>query len=150
MEHEHITQEWVLERFDEVYPVHLSALWRLLVELRHHFDGDLDSMLILLAISVGTERDDWRVALLDKWQPKRRTRPTNTLSLSQSTGIARESVRRKLDALSARGWIVRDAKGNWEPTLAAAETLQPATLETVEYLRRIFAAGLGAKPASEA
>lgn len=38
--------------------------------------------------------------------------PTNAFSIAQATGIPRQTVRRKLVLLEARGWIARDSTGN--------------------------------------
>ena len=37
----------------------------------------------------------------------------NSSSIAEISGIPRETVRRKLEALGARGWIARDARGLW-------------------------------------
>lgn len=37
--------------------------------------------------------------------------PCNAFSISQATGIPRETVRRKIAALIEKGWVKRDAKG---------------------------------------
>lgn len=137
-----VTQEWILEKFNDLYPAHLGGMGRLLIALRRHFDGDLDSMLVLLTISAGTEREDWREALLEDYRPRLRVRPTNTKSIADATGIARETVRRKLKTLREKGWVARTENGNWEPTDKAARDLRPATFETVVYLRTIVSAAL--------
>ena len=38
---------------------------------------------------------------------------TNSSSIAEVTGIPRETVRRKLEALARRGWVERDADGLW-------------------------------------
>ena len=53
-------------------------------------------------------------------------RPCNAFSISSSTGIPRETVRRKVSHLIQNGWISRDAKGGLTITAkAAALCLQP-------------------------
>lgn len=37
--------------------------------------------------------------------------PCNAFSIGQATGIPRETVRRKITSLVAKGWVKRDAKG---------------------------------------
>ena len=124
MRQDNITSDWVMARFDDIYPVYRSAFARLLVTLRADFDGDLDAMLVLLTLSLGTERQNWGEALLGQAEQSSAVRVTNTLSISEATGIPRETVRRKLDAMAAKGWIVRDAKRNWAPTKQAAQDLR--------------------------
>jgi DNA-binding GntR family transcriptional regulator len=37
--------------------------------------------------------------------------PTNAFSISQATGIPRETVRRKIDKLEKKGWVVKNDRG---------------------------------------
>ena len=37
--------------------------------------------------------------------------PTNAFSISQATGIPRETVRRKIDKLQQKGWVVKNDQG---------------------------------------
>lgn len=146
MGRDQITNEWVMDRFDDIYPTYRAAFARLLVTLREDFDGDLDAMLVLLTLSLGTERQNWGEALLGQAEQTGAVRVTNTLSISQATGIPRETVRRKLDAMAAKGWIVRDAKRNWAPTRRAAEDLRKGSRETIDFVRALLSAARAAKP----
>jgi len=38
-------------------------------------------------------------------------KPTNAFSISEATGIPRETVRRKIDKLQKKGWVVKTKKG---------------------------------------
>jgi hypothetical protein len=140
-----ITNEWILERFDAIYPVYRIAFARLLVTLRRDFDGDLDAMLVLLTLSLGTDRENWAEALFGEHAHAPQQRLTNTQSIAHASGIPRETVRRKLETMEARGWISRDAKGNWTPTQGASGDLRPSSLETIAFLRAILAAALAAE-----
>ena len=135
-----ITKEWVVDRFDDIYPTYRFALARLLVVLRRDFDGDLDAMLVLLTLSLGTDRRDWAEALLGEFVPSSPARLTNTQSISLASGIPRETVRRKLEAMQARCWIERDAKGNWRPCSGAAKDLRESSQETIYFIRSLAAA----------
>lgn len=137
-----ISEDWITERLDSLWPAHLAGFARLLTVLRGQFEGDLDAMLILLAVSLGTEKEDWREALLGVPCRTLRTSTTNGLSIAEMTGIPRETVRRKLALLHDRGWIERDAAGNWTTTRCAAEDLRPSTMATLLYLRTLFGAAL--------
>jgi hypothetical protein len=141
-----ITNEWVLDRLDDIYPVYRVALARLLVTLRNEFDGDLDAMLVLLTVSLGTQRENWVEGLLGQHEQAGAMRVTNTLSIAQATGIPRETVRRKLDTMEAKGWITRDGAGNWVPTRRAAEDLRKGSQETIGFIRTVLAAALTARP----
>jgi hypothetical protein len=141
-----ITNEWILDRFDDIYPAYRVAFARLMVTLRRDFDGDLDAMLVLLTLSLGTERTDWGKALLGKLEAAVPTRLTNTQSIALATGIPRESVRRKLEAMQAKGWVTRDDDRNWAPTRATADDLRASSVETIGFMRILVGAALNASP----
>jgi len=76
-------------------------------------DGDLDKLFIVLVVGMRTAEDK-RVLDLDPEDVLSgavNTYPslsTNVRSISDSTGIPKESVRRKVAALIEAGWIRRD------------------------------------------
>jgi hypothetical protein len=139
-----VTNEWILDRFDSIYPAHRVAFARLLLTLRRDFEGDLDAMLVLLTLSLGTDRTGWAESLFEKFDSVPQTRLTNTQSIALASGIPRETVRRKLEAMQGRGWIVRDEKGNWTPTPGASEDLRASSQETLNYIRAIAVAVMSA------
>jgi hypothetical protein len=75
--------------------------------------------------------------------------PTNAYSISQATGIPRETVRRKIDKLVKKGWILKNSRGG----VAISETvadhftedfnkkLLADLLETSECIREILEKG---------
>lgn len=91
--------------FGAVWPVHVEGFIRLLSGLRQVFDGDLDSVLILAVVgSAVLPRDRLPKDLayedfLTGESRRNLVTPLNTHSISQITGIPRESVRRKLSKL---------------------------------------------------
>ena len=137
---ENVTDAWIEERLDTLYPRHIAAFVRLQTELRALFDGDLDAMLVLAATSLSMEGSGWRDALLSNHPLQARSNPTNTHSIAIVTGIPRETVRRKLKWLQDKGWVTRDAKGNWTPSRTAARDLEHGTKATITYLRTILTA----------
>lgn len=139
-----ITNEWILDRYDKIYPMYRLAFARLLVTLRRDFDGDLDAMLVLLTLSLGTDREGWAQALLGNHVAATQKGITNTQSIALASGIPRESVRRKLDAIEKRGWIARDENRNWAPTSGASKDLRASSQETISFIRAIAAAALAA------
>jgi hypothetical protein len=145
-----ITNEWIMDRFDEIYPAYRFAFARLLVTLRRDFGGDLDAMLVLLTLSLGTDRRDWAEALLGEFEPSSQGRLTNTQSISQASGIPRETARRKLEAMQARGWIERDGKGNWTPSPRVVSDLRESSQETISFIRALAAAILAADGKAQA
>jgi hypothetical protein len=144
MSQSRITKEWIVDRFDQIYPTYRVALARLLVTLRRDFDGDLDAMLVLLTLSLGTDRKNWTEALLGNFEPSMQVRLTNTQSIALASGIPRETVRRKLETMQARGWIERDGKGNWTPAPGAVADLRASSQETISFLRTLAALILAA------
>ena len=136
----HITRGWVEERLDVLHPAHVGAMVRLLTDLRTLFDGDLDAMVILATTSCSMRAEGWWDALFDSKALQAEQKPTNTQSIAHVTKIPRETVRRKLRWLEHKGWVERDAKGNWKPTQTAANDLRSGSDATVIYLTHILKA----------
>lgn len=84
--------------------------------LYHQFDGDMLQIIVLGEISIRNVDQFFRKGgadapekLLDDVQ--RRTKlmqSCNVLSISEATGIPRETVRRKVATLIEKGWLYRD------------------------------------------
>jgi hypothetical protein len=143
-----ITDAWVVDRLDTIYPAYRHAFARLLVVLRQEFDGDLDAMMVLLSVSLDVMRDDWREGLFEAQTVSRQSRLTNTQSIAETTGIPRESVRRKLARMQAKGWIERTGDGGWRPTPQASADLRAGSSATVTFIAAVIAAAVAAKPTS--
>ena len=88
----------------------------LLRTLYHQFDGDMVQMMILGEISLHNVAQFFRQGgadvpekLLDDMQRRDQLMQScNALSISEATGIPRETVRRKVDQLLEKGWLYRD------------------------------------------
>ena len=89
----------------------------LLRDLYRRFDGDMVEIIVLGEIamrnvsqffskSAGAVPEKW---LDDEGQRNKLMRPCNVLSISDATGIPRETVRRKVKQLIDKGWLCRDA-----------------------------------------
>lgn len=117
-----------------------------LADCSRTFEGDLQQMLILALIGQMHLR-----ACLDEdggvWQ----TSPTLDTSISASrlsdvTGIPRQTVRRKLQALESRGWIVQNAEGRWQIVVddqgipASRQALADLDNQSTERFARLHAA----------
>jgi hypothetical protein len=131
-----IDEQWVVERLDRLWPAHTLALADLLIVLRRQFDGDLDALLIMLIVAIGTHAEDW-AGILSLSEATVEQRPTNTASIAQISGIPRESVRRKLENLAAGGYVRRNPSGHWLLATGVAARLAPGTSATIRYLARI-------------
>jgi predicted transcriptional regulator len=114
--------------------------------LRIAFGGDLDLLMILMAIAERTPSDAWETdvtdlsQILDAPDVRRPQRPINIQSVSDFTGIPRETVRRKVGRLEKMGWVLRNADGTLSVAPQAAVDLEEATGQTILYLAEVIAA----------
>jgi len=87
----------------------------------HAYDGDM--LLTLVLGEIGTRNvgrffdtsEDFLVSenlLDDVTEHQRVLRPCNALSISDATGIPRETVRRKVNLLIKKGWVYQNEKGH--------------------------------------
>lgn len=115
--HEYLAQDAF--RFFYRWGGHLSSV---LIKLRGAFDGDLDQFLIYLVFMLAELA---RVRAMEEAVAKgaerviSKPRGLNALSIADITRIPRESVRRKLVALTASGRILRGEDGLYYPGPAA-------------------------------
>jgi hypothetical protein len=135
----------IQEDFGQVWPVHLSGFTDLLVRLRAEFDGDLDLMLVLAVIADRTRPDRWTPELLTYRQLTQgevgghHQHPINLHSVAEFTGIPRETVRRKVALLTAKGWVDRHPDGSLTVGRRAATDLEAATTHSIAYLAALLA-----------
>lgn len=121
---------------------HIRAFSVLLIKLRAEIGNDLDNVLILSVVAEryyaavecakGADAND--VGL----RPSAEEFGINAHSVALYTGIPRETVRRKIKILLAKGWLECGAKGNLAPTSRAAEDLAEATVATSTYLQAVM------------
>jgi predicted transcriptional regulator len=121
----------------------LSGFIRLLIQLREAFDDDIDLMIVLAAIGERTRPESWQPEPITYRQITRRKgeeylqMPINMQSVSDFTGIPRETVRRKIQFLEKKGWVKRDADGRLTISGTAAVELEKSTIHSIEYLAAI-------------
>ena len=105
------------------------------------FDGDIESALILGEIAHYNVRhvimkSRYRMAPIEVTNESQSLNSglsgCNALSISAATGIARETVRRKIKTLEERGWVTRDDTGELIVTLAASHDFADFNQETVQ------------------
>lgn len=99
---------------------HLIASFtvQMMRNLYHDFDGDLVLIIVLGEISMRNVDQFFRKGgadipekLLDDVEMRNRLlQPCNVLSISEASGIPRETVRRKVAQLIEKGWLYRDAR----------------------------------------
>lgn len=92
------------------------------------FDGDLVAAIILgevahhnirLALQSRSTREE--VLALESHEALGELLPCNAFSVSQATGLPRETVRRKVLGLIRRGWLVRNRRGELEVSAVPGE-----------------------------
>lgn len=130
-------------RFGKLHALHSDALTRYLVECRKACDGDLDLFLIIAIIGertfsavrapVSMSHDEFVKGTVGNIEPQ----PINLQSIADFSGIPRETVRRKLELLIARGWVQRGEHGYVTATDIANHDLAELTCSTVRYLATI-------------
>lgn len=61
-------------------------------------------------------------------------RPCNALSISEATGVPRETVRRKVDMLIKKGWVYKNEKGHIYLTPEVAKHFEQFLFASIEAL----------------
>ncbi len=126
------SSEKITSHFGHIFPTHVDALCELLIVLRQQFFGDLDLMLILAIIGSRalparqTSNMTYAEFISDNAKD-RADQPINIQSIAECSGIARETVRRKVHKLEELGFIARDPSGMLTVTDKAINQLAPAT-----------------------
>ena len=130
------------ERYGDVHPKILRHLIAWVLLMRESFDGDLDLMVVLAVIGDRALKDPSvrgysYQGLIDRKPVATRIPLTNRKSIADSTGIPRETVRRKVATLIARGWVEELPDGSLIPALASKTDLYATTLRSFEVLGRL-------------
>ncbi len=136
----------VERNFGKLHALHVAALTRHLIECRRACDGDLDLFLVLTIIGERTfssrsvpdamSHTEFLKGTVDSVEPL----AINLQSIADYSGIPRETVRRKIEQLIARGWVRRDALRFVTATDQANGELRELTASTLHYLRDMQAA----------
>lgn len=131
----------IAHNFGKLHARHAGILIRYLVECRRASDGDLDLFLIMATIGERTfnERhapdamslEEFVGGTVGKIEPL----PINAQSISDFTGIPRETVRRKIDTLLKKGWVKRDQKNYFTATDDVNHAFSRLTEITQKYLQ---------------
>lgn len=125
----------------------ISLSLRLLLHLRAQFQGDLDSGIVHLVLLEQAARHPNFNSMLtagdgedaaDAWAS---LYGVNTKSIADSTGIARETVRRKLRELERRGWAMRHPDGLYRVTRSAMMESREEAAELTKILAALASQG---------
>jgi hypothetical protein len=137
------TAERIRENFGAIWPVHVENLTRLLILCRQVFDGDMDLFLVMAVVGERTfsARNADKSLDFETWQSggarSAKREEINASSIAHFCRIPRETVRRKLAVLKAKGWVVVDERGNYLATPKSSAELEPLTKESIAYLARM-------------
>jgi hypothetical protein len=140
-----VIDEKILKDFGVIWPRHVASLTQFLIECRLHFDGDLDLFLVLCIIGDRTFSARHAPSGMDfeNWNKTRvetvRSEDINVQSISDFSSIPRETVRRKLNVLVEKGWVIRDERGFITATTKAKTDLAPLTQTSLVYLTKMKA-----------
>ena len=145
----------VTTHFGHLYPAHVEELCELLIVLRKQFFGDLDLMLILAIIGSRTlpARQSTAMSYTEFMDPDKEVvqrQPINIQSVAECSGIARETVRRKILKLESLGLVLRDESGMLSVTAKAATNLSASTEASLQYLVALGDSYLAASRDTEA
>lgn len=145
------SSEKITSHFGHIFPTHVDALCEMLIVLRQQFFGDLDLMLILAIIGSRalparqTSNMTYAEFISDNTKD-RADQPINIQSIAECSGIARETVRRKVHKLEDLGFIARDPSGMLTVTDKAINQLAPATEASLQYLITLGSSSLAVTP----
>lgn len=135
-----LDRELIGRKFGSIWPAHVENLTRFLIECRRHFHGDLDLLLVLCVIGDRTFSGarvppDFTYEQFN--DPSRHAivpAGLNARSISDFSGIPKETVRRKVQDLIGVGWVERDDQGFLKATDKARLDLEPLTETSLNYL----------------
>jgi CRP-like cAMP-binding protein len=141
-------EAWVEERslnsnFGRLHAQHVGALTRHLVECRQAFGGDLDLFLVMTIIGERTfparnaPAEMSHAEFLHGHVGDTESAAINQQSIADYSGIPRETVRRKIEQLIAKGWVKRDEFKLLTATDKANAELFQLTESTMRYLRDV-------------
>ena len=114
-----------------------------LVQCRRYFNGDMDRLLVFCVISDRnlSAKNRLEDGKLENSGPDRlhvvTEKPINLQFIADCSGLPRETARRKLQDLTALGWVERDKRGNFSLTAKAAADLAPLKKIGIKYLARM-------------
>lgn len=132
--------------FGKLHAAHSGILTRYIVDCRRSMDGDMDLFLIMAIIGERTfnsrhaPNDMTIEAFVDGTVGKLEPLPINLQSISDYTGIPRETARRKIDILIKKGWIERDERKYFTATDQANQAFLDLTKITQKYLHDLASA----------
>ena len=139
-----IDREQLLQRRRELSYVSGRFMTEHLIRVHQLFEGDLTAAVVLATVAQhGVQRYYDEVArhstagfdrLVADGAHVDHLRPCNALSVSNATGIPRETVRRKVRWLQQRGWLEIGPRGRLSVVPRMSDDFAEFDLETIERL----------------
>lgn len=134
------------ENYGQVHALHVAALTRHLIACREVCDGDLDLFLVLTIIGercfspMNAPAQMSHADFIERSVTSVRPVAINVQSIADYSGIPRETVRRKIETLIAKGWIRRDERKFITVTDQAKDQLSGLTASAIRYLDEVGSA----------
>lgn len=132
------------ERHRELSYVMGQFMTEHLIRVHRLFEGDLTAAIVLATVAqrnlqryydeVGRDAPQGFDALVDADEHLPHLRPCNALSVSAATGVPRETVRRKVRWLVAKGWLSIGERGQLCVVNGMSKDFQDFDIETTERL----------------
>ena len=138
----------VREGYPTVAPELLQPLLRFFTLARDLVGGDADKILVMLVIAVRTtQHPDFSTFTTDELRagdvPLLPTLGINIRSIADSTGMPRETVRRKVGELVEAGWVLREdnqiryTAAGFAAVEPAREAIEDMAVRYFEVVRRL-------------
>jgi hypothetical protein len=138
-----LAKQALQEDFHRLHPAWVERHILLLTTLRKIFGNDLDKPIILgiigqVMFAQHYPNGESYASAFNRDEKFKYPLLTNIESISLSSGIPRETVRRKIYEMLETGWVGRDAKGRVFVTNKATQELDQATQITFSLLADMF------------
>ncbi len=121
------------DRYRAFQYAYVQFLTEHLVDCSRQFGGDLQKMLILAVIGQATLHWVRRVDAPDPIVAQADSGAVSASRLSDLTGIPRQTIRRKLAALAASGWIEQTENGSWRIRFVEGEARARTDLSALDH-----------------
>ena len=134
--------ESIENEFARIWPAHVENFTWHLIQCRRHFSGDMDRLLVLCVIGDRIFFGQKHARYSKSERLGEHQRPEGAYQSAVHRRFQRNSqgtVRRKLQDLTALGWVERDQRGNFAVTPKAAADLAPLTEIAIKYLAKMKA-----------
>lgn len=133
----------IRDNFFYLWPQHVDNFVSLLIFLRNDASCDLDDILILAIVGNSTFKSSKKEKsfIFEEWEKCENSlsnfvncNPINIQSISDYSGIPRETVRRKINNFIDKGWVFKNSRGHLRATASVRLKLGKSTDRSIRYL----------------